>query len=167
MENTIEKKLQALEKLQEIDSNLDGIKKVRGALPEEVRDLEDEIAGYDTRLEKFNDDLKGIEDDIANKKTAIKDGWQFIQLCGGYGHDVVPCRVVFRSIGAPLCPDGELAVTALSVIVVATVSNEAATGNFRLRYRPETPAGSPVRALSLIDPQRSPRRGDSLVRGRV
>ncbi len=79
MENTIEKKLQALEKLQEIDSNLDGIKKVRGALPEEVRDLEDEIAGYNTRLEKFNDDLKGIEDDITNKKTSIKDSEKLIK----------------------------------------------------------------------------------------
>ena len=41
MENTVAKKLKALEKLQGIDSKINEIKKIRGALPEEVQDLED------------------------------------------------------------------------------------------------------------------------------
>ena len=49
---TIAQKLDALVKLQTIDSKLDEIIKVRGDLPEEVRDLEDELAGYETRLKK-------------------------------------------------------------------------------------------------------------------
>ena len=53
MENSIVKKLENLLKLQEIDSKIFEIKKVRGALPEEVEDLEDEIIGYNTRLDKF------------------------------------------------------------------------------------------------------------------
>ena len=40
MENTVAKKLEALEKLQAIDSKIDEVKKVRGALPEEVQDLD-------------------------------------------------------------------------------------------------------------------------------
>jgi predicted nucleic acid-binding Zn-ribbon protein len=48
-ETTIAQKLEALLKLQTIDSALDNIKKVRGDLPEEVRDLEDEIMGLETR----------------------------------------------------------------------------------------------------------------------
>jgi len=73
MESTIPQKLEALEKLQEIDSKLDEIKKVRGALPDEVRDLEDEIAGYQTRIDKFNADLQAVEKNITDKKAAIKD----------------------------------------------------------------------------------------------
>jgi len=79
MESTVPQKLDALEKLQEIDSKLDEIKKVRGALPDEVRDLEDEIAGYQTRVDKYNNDLKNIEDDIVAKKAAIKDAETLIK----------------------------------------------------------------------------------------
>lgn len=79
MESTVPQKLDALEKLQEIDSKLDEIKKVRGALPDEVRDLEDEIAGYQTRVDKYNNDLQGIEDAIVAKKTAIKDAESLIK----------------------------------------------------------------------------------------
>ena len=43
MENTVAMKLEALVKLQSIDSEIDEIKKIRGALPDEVMDLEDEI----------------------------------------------------------------------------------------------------------------------------
>jgi uncharacterized protein len=73
MESTIAQKLDALQKLQSIDSELDEIKKVRGALPEEVRDLEDEIAGYETRISKHNQEIENIEEEIANNKNKIKD----------------------------------------------------------------------------------------------
>lgn len=66
-------KLELLTKLQEIDSKIDGIKKVRGALPDEVRDLEDEIAGYETRLQKFDDEIKEFEQEIEDKKAKIKE----------------------------------------------------------------------------------------------
>jgi len=48
--NSVAQKLEALVKLQSIDSKLDEIKKLRGDLPDEVQDLEDEITGYNTRL---------------------------------------------------------------------------------------------------------------------
>ncbi len=79
MDNTVEKKLSSLLKLQQIDSKLDEIKKVRGALPEEVGDLEDEVAGYDTRLGKFNKDLENLEGEIEKNKNAIKDSEKLIQ----------------------------------------------------------------------------------------
>ncbi|MDH5475978.1 MAG: C4-type zinc ribbon domain-containing protein [Cyclobacteriaceae bacterium] len=79
MESTVPQKLEALEKLQEIDSKLDEIFKVRGALPDEVRDLEDEIAGYQTRVEKFNADLEVLESEISAKKSAIKDSEALIK----------------------------------------------------------------------------------------
>ena len=79
MENNVAKKLEALVHLQDIDSKLDSIIKVRGALPDEVRDLEDEIAGYETRLDKINQEIKECEDDISNKKSTIKDCQKLIK----------------------------------------------------------------------------------------
>ena len=58
MESTVAQKLDAIYTLQLIDSRLDAIVKVRGALPEEVQDLEDEIAGYETRLEKYTREMR-------------------------------------------------------------------------------------------------------------
>lgn len=79
MENTVAKKLEALEKLQAVDSKIDEVKKVRGALPEEVQDLEDEIAGYQTRIDKQADEKKELEDAIAANKVAIKDAEKLIK----------------------------------------------------------------------------------------
>jgi len=78
METTIAQKLDALLKLQQIDSKLDEIKKVRGDLPEEVRDLEDEIVGYETRIGKFQRDIDALEDEISKHKAAKKDAEKLI-----------------------------------------------------------------------------------------
>ena len=79
MENTVAKKLENLVKLQSIDSERDEIIKVRGALPDEVMDLEDEIAGYQTRIDKQNQELKELEESITGNKTAIKDAEKLIK----------------------------------------------------------------------------------------
>lgn len=73
MESTVASKLEALLQLQNIDSQLDEIKQVRGDLPEEVRDLEDEIAGYQVRVQKFDEEIQNLNDTIAARKQAIKD----------------------------------------------------------------------------------------------
>lgn len=79
MESTVTQKLEALLNLQKIDSRLDAIFKVRGALPEEVQDLEDELAGYETRLQKFNIDIAALEDDIKRFKENIKESEKLIK----------------------------------------------------------------------------------------
>jgi predicted nucleic acid-binding Zn-ribbon protein len=79
MESTVAQKLEAIYNLQLIDSKLDAIVKVRGALPEEVQDLEDEIAGYETQLNKFKKDIEGFEDDIKRFKENIKDSEKLIK----------------------------------------------------------------------------------------
>jgi uncharacterized protein len=71
-ELSVEDKLRALYDLQLIDSRIDEIRNVRGELPLEVEDLEDEVAGLSTRLEKFKSDLVSIEDQIKAKKIAIE-----------------------------------------------------------------------------------------------
>ncbi|MES2732816.1 MAG: C4-type zinc ribbon domain-containing protein [Bacteroidota bacterium] len=78
MESTIAQKLDALLKLQTIDSKLDEIKKIRGDLPEEVRDLEDEVAGYETRVGKYKKDTIALEEEITKNKQAKKEAEKLI-----------------------------------------------------------------------------------------
>lgn len=79
MESTVASKLESLLKLQSIDSQLDEIKRVRGDLPEEVRDLEDEIAGYEVRVQKFDEEIQQLNDQIGARKQAIKDSESLIR----------------------------------------------------------------------------------------
>jgi|SRR5688572_7190118 len=72
-EFTTEEKLQALFQLQLIDSEIDRIRIVRGELPMEVNDLEDEIAGLQTRIQNYTEEVESIQNQISQKKQAIKD----------------------------------------------------------------------------------------------
>jgi uncharacterized protein len=72
-ELSVEEKLRALYDLQLIDTRIDEIKNVRGELPLEVEDLEDEVAGLMTRNEKLKQDLDHIDEQIKAKKLAIED----------------------------------------------------------------------------------------------
>lgn len=70
---TVEEKLRALYDLQLVDSRIDEIRNVRGELPLEVEDLEDEVAGLNTRIQKLESDLEFNDTDIKNKKVLIED----------------------------------------------------------------------------------------------
>ncbi len=72
-EVSVEQKLTALFNLQQIDSQIDKIKIVRGELPLEVEDLEDEIAGLETRMANFQEEKDKFEQFIKDKKEAIKE----------------------------------------------------------------------------------------------
>ena len=78
MELTIAQKLDALLKLQSLDSQLDELIKIRGGLPEEVRDLEDDIAGFETRIGKFQDEIKTLEEEVERNRVARKDAEKLI-----------------------------------------------------------------------------------------
>ena len=72
-------KLEAMLTLQHLDSQLDEIRRVRGDLPEEVSDLEDEIAGYEVRVKKFDEEIQGLNDTIKARKQASKDAESLIK----------------------------------------------------------------------------------------
>jgi uncharacterized protein len=78
----VSQKLELLQNLQEIDSKLDEINTIRGALPEEVNDLEDEIAGYQTRIDKFNRDIEEQEEEIQKNKNGQVDAQKLISKYG-------------------------------------------------------------------------------------
>ncbi len=72
-EISVESKLRALHELQTVVSEVDKIKVLRGELPLEVQDLEDEIAGLKTRLINLDHEIKNLETSVNNKKIAIKE----------------------------------------------------------------------------------------------
>jgi predicted nucleic acid-binding Zn-ribbon protein len=72
-EVSVAEKLDALYELQRIDSEIDRIRTVRGELPLEVQDLEDELVGLDTRFKKLQDELKELETEVTDRKNAMKD----------------------------------------------------------------------------------------------
>ncbi|MDX1279315.1 zinc ribbon domain-containing protein [Oceanihabitans sediminis] len=78
-EVTVEERLRALYDLQLIDSRIDEIRNVRGELPLEVRDLEDEVAGLNTRLEKLELSLDAVNNDISDKKNLIEEAKALIK----------------------------------------------------------------------------------------
>jgi uncharacterized protein len=79
MEQTIAQKLEAMMHLQSIDSQLDQINIIRGDLPEEVRDLQDEIEGYETRIGKFTAEVAGFDEDITNQRNNTRDSEKLIK----------------------------------------------------------------------------------------
>lgn len=72
-DRVVENKLKALYKLQLIDTQVDKIRIIRGELPMEVRDLEDEVAGLETRIQNFSEEIEELNTQISNKKNFIKD----------------------------------------------------------------------------------------------
>lgn len=79
LEFSNEQKLVALYNLQQIDSQVDKIRIIRGELPLEVQDLEDEIAGLETRVDNYIQETVLVEKSMLEKKNAIKDSQTLIK----------------------------------------------------------------------------------------
>lgn len=78
-EYSVEEKLTSLVKLQKVDSKLDGIEILKGELPIEVSDLEDEIAGLNARQNRIEEEMNGMQQFIEEKRTTIKDSGELIK----------------------------------------------------------------------------------------
>lgn len=70
-EYSVEEKLASLLNLQKVESKLDEIAILKGELPIEVRDLEDEIQGLHARETRLEEEINGINEFIKQKKEAI------------------------------------------------------------------------------------------------
>jgi predicted nucleic acid-binding Zn-ribbon protein len=78
-EFSIEEKLSSLVRLQKIDCKLDEIQILKGELPMEVRDLEDEIEGLHSRQTRIEEEINGMQEFIEQKKEAIKEAQALIK----------------------------------------------------------------------------------------
>lgn len=87
-EISVEDKLRLLYTLQLYDSELDALRTLRGELPLEVEDLEDEIQGLVTRVENFNERILAIENSIAEYKNKIEESEKLKAKYDEQLHDV-------------------------------------------------------------------------------
>lgn len=108
---SVEEKLRTLFSWQVIDSKIDEINTLRGELPLEVQDLEDEIAGLETRVNKYEEDIKSLESSIAEKKNAIVDAQTLIKkyeeqqnnVRNNREYDSLSKEIEFQTLEIELC----------------------------------------------------------------
>lgn len=72
-EMPVEEKLMALYNLQKVNTQIDKLRTMRGELPLEVQDLEDELEGLETRMGNLNEEIKGFNQQIVEHKNKIKE----------------------------------------------------------------------------------------------
>ncbi|MGQ9845929.1 MAG: zinc ribbon domain-containing protein [Bacteroidales bacterium] len=110
-ELSIEEKLKALYTLQTVDSQIDNILKLRGELPLEVQDLEDEIAGLETRYQKYIEEIKNNEQKISHKKQEIIRAEELIKkyteqqknVRNNREYDAINKEIEFQQLEIQLC----------------------------------------------------------------
>ena len=78
-EFTVEEKLKSLYQLQTILTEIDKIKILRGELPLEVKDLEDEIIGLGTRIDNITNDIKSIRENVLSYKEEMEQAQRSIE----------------------------------------------------------------------------------------
>jgi len=108
---SVEQKLKALYDLQMVDSQIDSIQTVRGELPLEVQDLEDEIEGLATRVKNFDTEIKNLDDGIDTKKNEIKDARSIIKkyekqqknVRNNREYDSLTKEIEFQNLEIQLC----------------------------------------------------------------
>lgn len=110
-ELTVEQKLKALFQLQTMLSKIDEIKTLRGELPLEVQDLEDEIAGLSTRIDRIKAEVAELKSSIAGKKVEIETAKASVakykdqqdNVRNNREYDVLTKEIEFQSLEVELC----------------------------------------------------------------
>jgi predicted nucleic acid-binding Zn-ribbon protein len=110
-ELTVEQKLKTLYQLQTMLSEIDKIKTLRGELPLEVQDLEDEVAGLTTRIEKIKTEITELKANIATKKIEIESAKQSVakyeaqqqDVRNNREFDVLSKEIEFQNLEVELC----------------------------------------------------------------
>ena len=110
-ELTVEQKLKTLYQLQKTLSEIDKIRTLRGELPLEVQDLEDEIAGLNTRIDKIKVEIEDLKKAVAGKKVEIERGQASIEKYKGQldnvrnnrEYDFLNKEIEFQTLEVELC----------------------------------------------------------------
>lgn len=121
-EMTVEEKLQALFELQTILSEIDRIKTLRGELPLEVQDLEDEVAGLETRIQNIKNEIEELAGKLSAKKIEINNAKDLIDkyktqqenVRNNREFDYLSKEIEFQTLEIELCEKRIREFTALS-----------------------------------------------------
>ncbi|MEN8202854.1 MAG: C4-type zinc ribbon domain-containing protein [Bacteroidota bacterium] len=111
VEMTVAEKLKALYDLQLVDTSIDKIRILRGELPLEVQDLEDEIEGLQTRVSKYDDDIESLDKSISGKKQEISNAQELIKkyeeqqnnVRNNREYDSLSKEIEFQTLEIELC----------------------------------------------------------------
>lgn len=110
-EMTVAEKLRALYELQQVGTSIDKIRILRGELPLEVQDLEDEIEGLQTRVSKYQEDIDGLDKSINVKNQEIKNSQELIKkyeeqqnnVRNNREYDSLSKEIEFQTLEIELC----------------------------------------------------------------
>ena len=110
-EMSVEQKLKALYQLQTMLSEIDKIKTLRGELPLEVQDLEDEVAGLNTRIDKIRREMAELRQAVATKRNEIEDAKALMNkyqeqqdnVRNNREYDMLSKEIEFQSLEIELC----------------------------------------------------------------
>ena len=138
-ELSVEEKLKALYLLQTLLSEIDKIKTLRGELPLEVQDLEDEVTGLTTRIDKIKGEIEELKTNSANKKIEIEAAKASIEKYKGQQEnvrnnrefDVLSKEIEFQTLEVELCEQRIKEYTA----AVSAKEDEIAKSNEALEER--------------------------------
>ena len=127
---TVEDKLKALYQLQCIDSNIDNIRVVRGELPLEIQDLEDDISGLNTRIEKYNEELTALDDNLAASRLKKKDAKalikrydkQIVDIKNNREYESLSKEIEFQTLEIELCGKKEKEIKARKLMKDEVIS---------------------------------------------
>jgi hypothetical protein len=108
---SVEEKLKTLHQLQVTLSAIDNKRAMRGELPLEVQDLEDEIAGLNTRIEKIQDEIRDFQAAVVMKKGEITDAQssvaryqaQLDEVRNNREYDTLTKEIEFQTLEIQLC----------------------------------------------------------------
>ncbi|MBQ4520730.1 MAG: hypothetical protein II999_09015 [Bacteroidaceae bacterium] len=108
---SVEQKLKALYQLQTMLSEIDKIKTLRGELPLEVQDLEDEVAGLNTRIDKIRREMAELRQGIATKRNEIEDAKALMakykeqqdNVRNNREYDMLSKEIEFQTLEIELC----------------------------------------------------------------
>jgi predicted nucleic acid-binding Zn-ribbon protein len=110
-EFTVEEKLKSLYQLQLIFSEIDRIKTLRGELPLEVQDLEDEVAGLHTRIQNYASDIEGIKAEEGKRRVKIEEAKAMIEkytedqnnVRNNREYDLLAKEIEFQTLEVEFC----------------------------------------------------------------
>ena len=130
-EMTVEQRLKAVYELQTLLSKIDKIKTIRGELPLEVKDLEDEIEGLKVRVQKFQDSIEELRKNIAAKKNEILDSKAAIEkyteqqnnVRNSKEYDFLVKEINFKNLEIELCEKRIREYTEQSERMTADIEN--------------------------------------------
>ncbi len=108
---TVEEKLKSLYQLQLIFSEIDRIKTLRGELPLEVQDLEDEVAGLRTRIAKFSDEIENVRAEESKRRVKIEEAKAMIakytedqnNVRNNREYDLLAKEIEFQTLEVEFC----------------------------------------------------------------